>query len=365
MKVWRAVLAGIVAGLAVASPASAHSQDAPGASDYRTTVTAITPALPDLTVRTVDAGASLELRYTGPSTIEVLGYSGEPYLGVGPGGVRQNVRSPATYLNETLRGGAEGGDASAAPEWRQLSTTPVVRWHDHRAHWMGPQPPVAARQPDLPHRLREWSIPLRDGVREFRVTGTLDWAPRPEAWAWWGGAVALGVLVALLAGWRPRTGSRDGVGGVRPAGSPGRLPWSAGPDAGWRARGLGMGRRVGPGVLAALAGGLSLADSTGRVLDAGTFQRDDLWGFAAGVATLTAAGYALLRRPAADFALGLAGAALALLCGFSRVAVFQHAIAPVPWNGLWARISVAGCLGIGLALAAVAGLRLRRPAPTA
>ncbi|GIG57018.1 hypothetical protein Lfu02_13900 [Longispora fulva] len=344
MNVWRAVLAGIVAGLAVASPASAHSQDAPGASDYRTTVTAITPALPGLTIRTVDAGASLELRYTGPATIEVLGYSGEPYLSVSPGGVRQNAQSPATYLNETLHGGAEGGDAAAAPEWRQLSSTPVVRWHDHRAHWMGPQPPIAARQPDRPHRLREWSIPLRDGVRDFRVTGTLDWAPRPEAWGWWAGVVVIGLGVALLGGWRVSAGAAQ----------------VAGPAGGAT---LAAARRFGPVVLAVVAGGLSLVDSAGRVLDAGTFQREDLWGFAAGAGMLAAAGYALPRRPAADFALGLAGGALALLCGFARAAVFQHAIAPVPWDGLWARFSVAACVGVGLGLAAAAGHRIGRVGP--
>ncbi|MEV6524921.1 hypothetical protein AB0M43_23470 [Longispora sp. NPDC051575] len=345
MKVWRALLAGIVAGLAVASPASAHPQDAPGASDYRTTVTGISPALPGLTIRTADAGASLELRYDGPATVEVLGYSGEPYLSVGPGGVRQNTRSPASYLNETLRGGTEGGDAGAAPEWKLLSSTPVVRWHDHRAHWMGPQPPITVREPDRPHRLREWSIPLREGVREFRVTGTLDWAPRPGTWGWWGGVVLLGLGVAVLGGWR--VGSPGASAGSRPD------PWAALVRRGWF---------VAP-LLGVLAGGLSLFDSVGRVLDAGTFQREDLWGFAAGGAMLAAAGYALLRRPAADFALGLGGAALALLCGFSRAAVFQHAIAPVPWNGLYARICVAACLGVGLGLAAAAAHRLRRAAP--
>src|SRR5438045_7716315 len=162
-----AVLAGLVAALTVASPASAHGADVPAASDYRCVVTGLSAEVPGLTVRTVSAGTQLELvNHTG-RTIEVLGYSGEPYLRVAPDGVYQNANSPATYLNQTLTGGpAPPANASPAapPAWHKLSATPAVLWPDHRAHWMATtRPPSVAADPSLPQRISSWSVPLRDG----------------------------------------------------------------------------------------------------------------------------------------------------------------------------------------------------------
>jgi hypothetical protein len=94
-----AALAGTVL---LAPPASAHA--GPGgshvpASNYRSRVFRIAPAVPGLEVRTIDAGARLELvNHTGHDVI-VLGYQGEPYLRIGTGPPEVNVRSPAAYLN--------------------------------------------------------------------------------------------------------------------------------------------------------------------------------------------------------------------------------------------------------------------------
>src|SRR5262245_20968599 len=85
--------------LAAAAPAAAHAADAPDATNYRTTITGLTPALPGVEVRAIEAGARLELTNTAQRTVEVLGYSNEPYLEVRPDGVYQNTNSPATYLN--------------------------------------------------------------------------------------------------------------------------------------------------------------------------------------------------------------------------------------------------------------------------
>ena len=80
-----AALAGTVL---LAPPASAHA--GPGgshvpASNYRSRVLRIAPAVPGPEVRTIDAGARFELvNHTGHDVI-VLGYQGEPYLRIGTG----------------------------------------------------------------------------------------------------------------------------------------------------------------------------------------------------------------------------------------------------------------------------------------
>ena len=189
--------------VAPATPAFAHGGDAPDATAYRTAVTGITPAMAGLTVRTVEAGARLELTNRTGRTVEVLGYSGEPYLQIRPDGTYQNLNSPATYLNQTLAGDTAvpaSADPTAPPSWRRVSTATTVRWHDQRTHWLtqGP-PPAAATDPARGHRLRDWSVPLREQTRTFEIRGTLDWVPPPAAWLWWAGAVLLTLAVTALA----------------------------------------------------------------------------------------------------------------------------------------------------------------------
>ncbi|MBM0240265.1 hypothetical protein JNW88_29915 [Micromonospora sp. ATA32] len=86
------VTGALAAALAFAAPAAAHGADAPGRHEYRTEVTGVTPARPGLTVRAVEAGARLELVNRTGRNVEVIGYSGEPYLRVGPDGCS---RTPA------------------------------------------------------------------------------------------------------------------------------------------------------------------------------------------------------------------------------------------------------------------------------
>jgi hypothetical protein len=123
--------------LATAAPAGAHTGKV-AATDYRSTITEAV-AVPGGRLRIVEAGGRIEL--TSPRvTVVVLGYEGEPYLRVGPDGVEENRRSPASYLNASRTGGDEppaGADAGAAPRWVRVSTSSTARWHDHRAHFMG------------------------------------------------------------------------------------------------------------------------------------------------------------------------------------------------------------------------------------
>jgi hypothetical protein len=326
-----AVIAGLVGALVVAGPAAAHSADAPAATDYRVTVLGVTPPLPGLSVRAIEAGARLELVNRSSRTVEVLGYSGEPYLRVGPDGVYQNAASPATYLNETLAGGvappATAGSAMP-PLWTKLSPTPAVLWHDHRTQVSVATPRLAPGSGV--QRLLTWSVPLRDGVREFAVTGTLDLVPPPAQPAWWAGCLLLAAGVATL--------------GLRSLRAPAAVSAAAGLA----------------GLLYAVGAGLD----SGALGPAGFVRvvlAQQTWPVVCGLAALAAGVYGWLRRPAADLALGLAGACLAIFAGLGNAAVFTHAVTPSAWPAATCRLLVLATVagGAGVAVAAVLVARRR------
>jgi hypothetical protein len=334
MRWFLAVLCGVLGSLALASPASAHPADAPVASDYRCVVTGITTPLTGLTVRAVTAGTQLELVNRTGRTIEVLGYSGEPYLRVAPDGVYQNANSPATYLNQSATGGpAPPANASPAapPAWQKLSATPAVLWHDHRAHWMATtRPPSVAADPGSPHRISSWSVPLRDGVREFAVTGTLDWVPPPAPGTWWAGGLLLAAAVA-------------GLGLLR---TPRALRVAA-----------GVATVTGLAALGYAAAGMADSGPLGASGGLRALVTTQPWPLLCGLATVAAGSYAARRRPAADLALGLTGACVALYAGAGNAGVFAHAVPPVGLPGDGARLLVLLCVGGGAGLAGFTALR--------
>jgi hypothetical protein len=215
------VTGALAATLAFAAPAAAHGADAPDGTNYRTEVTGVTPARPGLTVRAVEAGARLELVNRTGRNVEVIGYSGEPYLRVGPDGVFENTRSPSTYLNRTIAGDATlppEADPAAAPSWRQVSDSPTVRWHDQRALWAESAPPAqVSADPAREQRVRDWAVPVRDDTATMEIRGTLDWVPPPDAYPWWA-AVALGFLAVGAAGLLP-AGTVAGVRALRAVGA--------------------------------------------------------------------------------------------------------------------------------------------------
>ena len=54
--------------------------------------------LPDgISVEIIDFGSQLRLSNSSDEVVSVPGYSGEPYLEVGPEGVRRNENSPTIY----------------------------------------------------------------------------------------------------------------------------------------------------------------------------------------------------------------------------------------------------------------------------
>ncbi|RLP99573.1 hypothetical protein [Micromonospora sp. CV4] len=339
--------AACAATLLTAAPAAAHGADAPDGSDYRTRTTGVTPARPGLEVRVVEAGARLELTNRTGRPIEVIGYSGEPYLRIGPDGIFENTRSPATYLNRTIAGDTTlpaEADPAAAPSWQRISDGTTALWHDQRALWRESAPPDAVRAaPDREHRVRDWTIPLRDGAEPAQIRGTLDWLPPPDAYTWWAvtivGLLAVGALGLLAAAAPAGARALSALGVLLVAGGVVAVLYPVGRELDAGAQGMG-------GVLVGLLSG-------------------QVWSLLTGVGAIAAGCYALARRPAADFAVALAGACLALFAGVANAAVFARSVAPVPWPAEVARVMVALVLITGAGATAAGVLRLHAASRTA
>ncbi|WP_285552154.1 hypothetical protein [Actinoplanes regularis] len=312
------ILAVAGATIAPATAAFAHGGEGANVTSYRTTVTGVSSPMDGLTVRVVEGGARLEATNDTGRSIEVLGYSGEPYLELRPDGVYQNVSSPASYLNQTLAGDTPvpaTADPTAAPTWQRISSGTTVRWHDQRAHWLGTaRPPQAVADPDHVHRLRDWTVPLRDQTRLFEIRGTLDYEPPPVTWAWWAGAALLGLLLtALVRSWS-------------------RLVAPLAVSAGLAVLGYAVMR------------GLDGAGWSGVLLLAGALALGAAW-----------------KHP--PFYLALSGFVVAAFAGFGSSDVFLAAVVPAAGPGWPARACVAVTIATGAALALTGLLRMRAAVP--
>jgi hypothetical protein len=208
--------AGLVAGLALlllgttAGPAAAHVVGTgTQSSNYRTTARGIEQGVPGLSIRVL-AGELLELTNRSGEDVVVLGYRLEPYLRLGPGGVFENRRSPSTYINRFRTAPTAIPpelDSAAEPEWRRIGDGPSTAWHDHRAHWTGPDPPAVTAKPSAMHVVvPEWQVPLRQGDRTMVASGDVIWVPGPSPWSWLLAALAVfaGALAAARGTRRPR-----------------------------------------------------------------------------------------------------------------------------------------------------------------
>jgi hypothetical protein len=209
----RAALVATLALLLVAVPAGPAAAHAIGtgteSSNYRTGIRVIDQGTPGISVRTV-AGEQLELTNRSPKEVVVLGYRMEPYLRVGPAGVFENQRSPSTYTNRFRTAPAQippEFDAKAIPAWRRIGDGPSVAWHDHRAHWTGPDPSAVKASPGVPHVVvPDWRIPLEQDGLTMIIRGNITWVPGPSPWPWALTAVALFAAALAAAGGyrRPR-----------------------------------------------------------------------------------------------------------------------------------------------------------------
>jgi hypothetical protein len=314
-----------------APPAGAHGAGGLQPTNYETRVLRMTPAVAGLALRPIDLGTRLELTNRTGHDVVVLGYDREAYLRVGPRGVFENARSPARFLNRTLRGTSPvpaSADPEAAPEWRRIGDGPTVRWHDHRAHWTADQdPPAVRRDRGSPHLVQAFVITLESEGRTVRVRGDVRWVPGPSPWAWLAGALALGVALVV-------------VGRTR------RWP---------SALGCGL-------VLLVVAQLLHVVGLWGSSSESSWSQ---LWAsvYSIGGTALAIVGLVVLARRGGDAAVPialLAGLFLALAGGLADVTTLSRSQVPTTIAVWIDRLTVAVTLGAGFGTAAVAALHLRR-----
>jgi hypothetical protein len=69
--------------------------------NYETKLLRVSPRVHGVELTGGRPGDGLRLTNDTSHDVTVLGYDGEPYLRVGPRGVFENTRSPATYLNRS------------------------------------------------------------------------------------------------------------------------------------------------------------------------------------------------------------------------------------------------------------------------
>jgi hypothetical protein len=321
-----------------AIPASAHTVSGQGATNYRSTLTAISPPTPGLTVAVVNLGSDLKLTWTGPTNLTVFGYQGEPYLRIGPDGVYRNRLSPATYLNVTRSYGAipPYADATAPPDWVRLSTGRTVLWHDHRIHWMGgPTPPPVAAAPGSFHQVVTWTVKMSDAGKPIVVTGTLDWVPGSSPWPWLALVLALAVLGTLV-----------------------------GASRHW-ARGLAalVAVLVAADMVHAIGTGIYAAGSVGHkfaVTFTGSYYSVVAW-------VLGAVAIRLLLKRSVDglFAAVFTALVIGLFGGLADVVSLARSQVPFEWGVVAAQVLVAVSIGagVGVVIGSVIAYRFNRPAP--
>jgi hypothetical protein len=189
--------------VAVAGETSTQSSspfsDQGSSSNYRSYVTGVTPRVAGLGVQVLEFADRLQLvNHTG-KTVTVFGYQQDPYARVlANGTVQRNVRSPATYLNESFYGNVATpkiADPTAPPRWEVLDRTGRFEWHDHRIHWPSPQLPPQVKDKSKRTLIFNWRVPIEVGGVKGVIAGQLFWVPEssktPVA------AIVLGVVIVL------------------------------------------------------------------------------------------------------------------------------------------------------------------------
>lgn len=174
-------------------PAAAHIVGTGGSpTNYRTTVTAIQPAVPTVGVTVGLGGQWVRVTNQGAAEIVVLGYRGEPFLRLAQNRVQVNELS-GTAVETGLRPGVPG-PANAAPtepaRWVPLNDGDNATWSDSRVS------PPAAQQAS-----GSWELPLIVDRQRVTAEGNRDLVPPPSPWPWVAILVLLTIAVAAI-GWR-------------------------------------------------------------------------------------------------------------------------------------------------------------------
>jgi hypothetical protein len=281
----------VVACLAVAAPASAHSRAPTVALDYRVELAAA--RLQGVHADVVDGDRALRVSVDAPHRLLVRGLLGEPLLRFGPDGVWVNRSSPTAATDRLAQRGSG---------WTRVARSGAFLWHDHRL-----APPAGLRAGES----ASWSVPVTLDGREARLGGTFTRVGKPPLWPW---------LVAMLVA----------------AGAIAAL-----------ARALPAKRPETAAAIAAIAATAALTAST-ALATGDTIARRTQWieAASAGLLALFAA-FALLRhdrslRTWAGMVVGVVAASL----GLGSLSVFRHGVVvsslPAPFTRLATAIALVG-----------------------
>jgi hypothetical protein len=193
----RSAFLALIALMAVAGPASA---DPAKPTDFKSTVTQVTPPTDVVTMKVVGGDGFLSIKVKPGHEVIVNGYSGGPWLRIRKDGVvEENQLSPATYLDQNRYGRTAppanvtaDTETKSEPQWKQVATGGEFAWHDHRIHWMSPDdPPNATRGAVMPE-YDPWKVSLLVDGQPHEVQGTLTWEKKESPIPW--------IALALIAG---------------------------------------------------------------------------------------------------------------------------------------------------------------------
>lgn len=212
------------AGLVALAPAAGADPAEPG--NYISTVLCITrgseatgttancdhPADVPVHAKVVGGDGFLDLKVRPGHTVEIPGYTGEPWLRVAADGtVQENQASSAKFLNETRYGSEKNiqipdwvttENATKHPQWKTVSHHGRYVWHDHRIHYMNPQiaPKVVPGTNLVLISDRDdgiWYIPMTVDGTDNLILGEVRIYPSPSPAAPWGVALILAIALGV------------------------------------------------------------------------------------------------------------------------------------------------------------------------
>ena len=154
---------------------------------------------PSAQAKVVGGDTFLDLTVQPGTEVVVLGYEAEPYLRVDDSGtVWANTRSPAYYLNNDRYARVSvpaTASPDAAPSWVQVGGGGRFGWHDHRTHWMSPEPPPGV-DTTVESEIQEWVVPILIDGATASINGRLSWLPSVSPFPWL--AIAMIAFLAVL-----------------------------------------------------------------------------------------------------------------------------------------------------------------------
>ncbi len=187
----------LVGSVLILTPTPAAA-DPPGPTDYRSEVTSVVPPVAGVEVEVIGGDGFLQVTVDEGHTLDVPGYSGEPYVRILDDGTVQETReSAATYLNQSRQGTDldRTFDPAAEPRWEIVATDGRWAWHDHRIHYMGQGTQPRARTPGGV----TWEVPMTADGTEVAVEGRYRLLDSPSPVPWLLGAGVLAALVVVVA----------------------------------------------------------------------------------------------------------------------------------------------------------------------